>query len=210
MKKYIMIGITAMLVLLLTGCVGDNYKAYSNYSETEVFQLVDSYLSETIYKTGEYNYRIIKTEPLEVCTLSWNVCQEYKTVKGANQYTVELTNKTTGIKESQVIVKDQYYKNSVLVTPDVYSENFNNNREYYERYEKLVALLNKYKSIKYTLINDENKTDETKIVQYGYIYSTNTKDLEEFLNTIKENVDELFCLDQYPNAEYEEVKKEDK
>ena len=32
-----------------------------------------------------------------------------------------------------------------------------------------------------------------------------------FKNTdIKENVDELFCLDQYPNAEFEEIKQEDK
>lgn len=183
MKKIATIGIVFILCLLLTGC-GDKYKFYSNYNEKEVFDLVNSYISDEMNETGKYNFKIIKTEPLKVCTFEWNVCNENKTVKGVNKYIVELTNKTTGRRESQVVVTDKYYKNSEIITPNVFSENFVLNREYYERYDQLIALLNKYNSIKYTLIDDETKTDETKIVQYGYIYSESTSDLEDFLNTI--------------------------
>jgi len=193
MRKGAIIVVVLMLSLLLTGCGGDKYKFYSNYSESEVFDLVNSYISDETHETGEYDFKIIKIEPLELCTFGLDAsCLKYKTIKGANKYTVELTNKTTGRREAQVIVKDKYYINSEIFTPNVFSENFHDNREYYERYDKLIALLNKYNSIKYNLIDDETKTDEIKIVQYGYIYSTNTSDLEEFLNTIVKRKSEYY------------------
>ena len=183
MKKNIILFMSLILSFLLTGC-GNKYRYYSNYTENEIFELVNSYISEETHGLVDYNLEIVKTEPLEVCTFAWNVCHEYKTINGANKYTVELTNKTTGIKESQVIVKDRYYEGNKIITPNIFSENFHNNREYYERHEKFINLLNKYNSIKYKLINDETKTDETKIIQYGFIYSSNTLDFEDFLKTI--------------------------
>ena len=192
MKKTVVICMALILSFLLVGCGGDKYKAYSNYSENEVFDLVNSYLAREIHGSGLYDLKIIKTEPLEVCTLSLNVCQKYKTVKGANRYTVELTNKRNGRREAHVIVEDRYYKNSELITPKVFSENFHNNYKYYERYDKLIALLSKYNSIKYTLIDDEIRSDKAKTVQYGYIYSTNIFELEDFLNTISRSQYEYY------------------
>lgn len=184
MKKNSILIMILISSILLNGCGNNKYRYYSNYTESEVLELVNSYISEETSGLANYNLKIIKIEPLEVCEFAWNVCHDYVTVKGANKYIVELTNKTTGIKESQVIVKDRYYNENTVITPEVYSENFKNNRKYYERYDKFINLLNKYNSIKYKLINDEEKTDETKIVQYGYIYSSNTSELENFLKTI--------------------------
>ena len=177
MKKYITLFMILVSIFLLTGCGTNKYKYHSNYTKNEVFELVNSYISEETNGLVNYNLKIIKTEPLEVCKFAWNVCHEYTTVKGANKYTVELTNKTTGRKESQVIVMDRY---------------FEHNREYYERYDKFIYLLNKYNSIKYKLINDEENTVETKTIQYGYIYYTNTLDLEEFLRTIEKRQYEYY------------------
>ena len=137
---------------------------------------------------ANYNLKIIKTEPLEVDVFLGN----YETVKGAKQYIVELTNKDTGRKESQVIVRDKYYYNKDIIPPNTYSTNFISNREYYERHDKLIALLNNYSSIKYNLIDDETKSDEAKVVQYGYIYSYNISDLESFLNTISKREYEYY------------------
>ena len=47
----------------------------------------------------------------------------------------------------------------------------------------------------------------------GSVRTLHIESNKEYLFTdtdIKEGVDELFCLDQYPNAEYEEIKQEDK
>ena len=63
---------------------------------------------------ANYNLKIIKTEPLEVDVFLGN----YETVKGAKQYIVELTNKDTGRKESQVIVRDKYYYNKDIIQPN--------------------------------------------------------------------------------------------
>ena len=183
MKKYILLLMILLSSFLLTGC-GSRYRYHSNYSENEVYKIVNSYIARETTGGLNYNLEIIKTEPLEVCSFSWNVCHDYVKVRGAKKYTVELTNKTTGRKESQVIVKDKYYDGSNVITPDVFSENFNHNLEYYKRYDKLVDLLSKYNSIKYKLIDDPSKTDETKIIQYGYFYSSSVSDLEEFLKTI--------------------------
>ena len=184
MKKSALFLMILISIFLLTGCVNNKYRYYSNYTESEIFELVNSYISEQTSGLVNYNLEIIKTEPLEVCAFKWNVCSKYVTVKGANQYTVELTNKTTGRKESQVVVKDRYYNENTVITLKASSKNFTYNRKYYERYDKFINLLNKYNSIEYKLINDEEKTDETKIVQYGYIYSSNALDLEDFLKTI--------------------------
>lgn len=192
MKKYITLFMILVSIFLLTGCGTNKYKYHSNYTKNEVFELVNSYISEETNGLVNYNLKIIKTEPLEVCKFAWNVCHEYTTVKGANKYTVELTNKTTGRKESQVIVMDRYYNENTVITPNVFSENFEHNREYYERYDKFINLLNKYNSIKYKLINDEENTVETKTIQYGYIYYTNTLDLEEFLRTIEKRQYEYY------------------
>ena len=182
MKKYILLIIILLSTILLTGC-GNKYKAYSNYTESEVFELVNAYIKEETYESTKYDLEIIKTEPLEVCTFGINVCHEYTTVKGANKYTVELTNKTTGRKESQVIVEDKYYENNELIKPQVRDVSFISNHKYYIRHDKLINLLNNYKSIQYKLI-DKNVTDETLIIQHGYIYSSNISELEDFLNTI--------------------------
>ena len=38
--------------------------------------------------------------------------------------------------------------------------------------------------MKYKLIDDSNNIEESKIVQYGYLYSTNTSELNKFLSSI--------------------------
>jgi hypothetical protein len=114
-------------------------------------------------------------------------CHNSEVLKGANKYTVELTNKETGRKESQVIVSDKYYEGNKIITPSVYSFNFRTNREYYQRQDKLVELLNSYNSIKYKLLDDEKNTEESKIIQYGYIYSSNVSELESFLKEINKS-----------------------
>ena len=182
MKKIL---ILLIMCILLSGCFfGIKVKKYKNYTNSEIINLANNFINEELNTySGNYNLKIIETKPLEVCTFSINVCHTYQTVKGANEYILEAVNTKTGIAEFQISVKDKYYKNNELITPRVFSENAYYNVEFYERYSKFVELLKKYSSIKYHLINNY-KSSDSLIIQFGYIYSSDINELENFLNTI--------------------------
>ena len=187
MKKIIRICIVILFLLVTCSC-GNKYKFHSNYSENEIYDLVESYIYEETYQRGVYDYKIIKKEPLVICeSVLIEQCGNHETIKGAYEYIVELTNKTTGRRVAHVSVKDKYYWNSEVITPNVISRNLRSNQDYYYRYDKLIGILKDYNSIKYYLIDDELKIDDLKGIQYGYIYSNNIDDLEVFLKRISKN-----------------------
>lgn len=167
---------------LLSGDL-DKYKAVSKYTENEVIDLVNLYVSETTKDNWKYSYKVIDKKPLEVCVRSWNVCEKYKTIEDAYQYAVEVTDTTTDTLEARIIVEDKYKKNGKLIS-NIYVDEIYYDGEYKERYQQLLSLLNSYDSMLYLLFNDETAFGETKKIQYGFIYSPNVADIESLLNKL--------------------------
>lgn len=192
MKKITILLLLFVSVLLLTGCEGYKYKYHSNYTNEEIIEVARSYIREELLDYGKYSLKVIDKKPLEVCIFAINECSRYKTIKGAYEYTVEVTNNTTGRKESRITVKDRYYKGDNVIIPNARSDNFISNQKYYERYDKLISLLGNYSTIKYYLIDDQTKTDVSKIVQDGYIYAPNYSELESFIYAISKSQYEYY------------------
>ncbi len=161
----------------------DKYKAVSKYTENEVIDLVNLYVSETTKDNWKYSYKVIDKKPLEVCVRSWNVCEKYKIIEDAYQYVVEVTDTTTDTLEARIIVEDKYKKNGKLIS-NIYVDEIYYVGEYKERYQQLLSLLNSYDSMLYILFNDETAFGETKKIQYGFIYSPNVADIESLLNKL--------------------------
>ncbi len=88
----------------------DNYSSASKYTENEVVNLVNSYVLTATDEAWKYKYDIIEKKPLIICVREWNACNEYKTIEGAYQYIVKITDKTTNTIEAHVIVEDKYKK----------------------------------------------------------------------------------------------------
>ena len=176
------------------------YSFASKYTEKEVINLVNLYVFKTTDDSWKYKYEIIETKPLEICANIWSTC---KTIEGAYQYTVEVTDTTTGIMEAHAIVEDKYYENEELITPEVYATDIYYTNEYYQREYGLPSLLSKYESIhNYCFLDNPTKIGEKKNIKYGFIYATDTKDLETFFNELKNYSNKYYWDFIITNDEY--------
>lgn len=190
MKKITLLITSLVLCILLTGC-GTSYKVYKNYTEEEIISLAKNYIVSEIGDDQNFNFEIIETKPLEVCVWGWNVCHEETIVKDAYEYIVEVTNTKTNIKESQIIIQDRYYEDNEFVERLPHSINAKQNNKYYIRQNNLKELLKNYKTINYHFL-DEESSSETKLIQKGYLYSTNIEELENFLNRVSKTQYEFY------------------